>query len=567
MTIVTQPRAGGHRGSRKRPRWGGLLVIALVIGLVAGAAVVLLDVLRDDDESSASGTDVQSRSQTTDCGEQRFSIAADPRIATTVREIVETFTDSEGGACITVGVRSVASARTAADVARAEGKGLGGSLPDAWIPDSSLWLEVAGRTDEGKERLDGSGTSLATTPVVLATTRDRATAIGWPDAPDWSEALETNGPVTLAVPRLDRDAPGLASLGALQGSRSLPEFARLVAAPPLPEGQPISLVVAGAAEMVPSTEQEVAAATDAGADVVAIYDESFNALNFPLVRVQPLGAEENPDLDALFAKLRDALTKDAGQKVLGAAGFRAPDGTASDDALRTDGVDYSAAAGEPASTTEQIDTARSDWATQGRRARMLLLMDRSGSMGERLPDGQTRAEAAQPALRALAAGASPDDALGLWAFTTGIGNGDYEILLSARRLDLQEDGVGRRAQFLGQVDELTPVVGGATPLYDTIAAAYENATQRYVDGRFNAVVVVTDGRNEDAGSLGLPQLLDQIRRKFDGARPVRIITVAYGEDADVATLRRIADATGGRSYRALTAEQVQSRLGELFSEL
>ncbi len=537
--------------------------MVLVIGLTAGAAAVAVKALRGDG-AGGSGTDVQAGDQNAACGEQRFSIAADPRIAAAVREIVAELPEDP---CISVGVRSVSSASTAEDVARAEGKGLGGALPDAWIPDSSLWIGIAGESDEGQERLDGDGTSLATSPVVLATTSERAAAIGWPDAPDWSAVLEPDPPVTLAMPRLDTDSAGLAALGALEDTRPLSEFARLVAAPPLPEGEPLSLVISGRAQMVPSTEQEVATAKTKGTDLAAVYDDSFDALDYPLVRVRPLDAKEDKDADALFDKIQQALTGEAGQKMLGLAGFRGPDGTASDAVPQSDAVDYEAAVGEPVTDTEGIDQARTDWATQGRRARLLLLMDLSGSMGERLPDGQTRAEAAQEALRGLVAGASPDDALGLWGFTTAVGNGDFEVLLPAQPLDRVVDGVTLRSEFLDQVDGLTPVTGGATSLYDTVAAAYSSASDRYVDGRFNAVVVVTDGRNEDPGSRELPALLDEIRREFDGARPVRIITVAYGEDADVQTLRKIADATGGRSYRALTAEQVQQRLGELLSEL
>ena len=65
---------------------------------------------------------------------------------------------------------------------------------------------------------------------------------------------------------------------------------------------------------------------------------------------------------------------------------------------------------------------------------------------------------------------------------------------------------------------MAPVPGGATSLYDTVAAAYATATDRYVDGRFNAIVVVTDGRNEDPGSRTLPGLLDDVRRKYESFR-------------------------------------------------
>ena len=58
-----------------------------------------------------------------------------------------------------------------------------------------------------------------------------------------------------------------------------------------------------------------------------------------------------------------------------------------------------------------------------------------------------------------------------------------------------------------------------------------------------------------------------LRREFDGIKPVRIITVAYGNDADLAVLRRIADVTGGASYQAVTAPEVAPLLAKALAAL
>ena len=119
----------------------------------------------------------------------------------------------------------------------------------------------------------------------------------------------------------------------------------------------------------------------------------------------------------------------------------------------------------------------------------------------------------------------------------------------------------RRALLAAAVRGIAPVPGGGTGLYDTTLAAFRVASAHYAYGRLNAVLIVTDGRNEDAGSISLNALLATLKRDFDGVRPVRIITVAYGADADTATLKRIADVTGGATYRALQASDV----GPLFA--
>jgi hypothetical protein len=61
--------------------------------------------------------------------------------------------------------------------------------------------------------------------------------------------------------------------------------------------------------------------------------------------------------------------------------------------------------------------------------------------------------------------------------------------------------------------------------------------------------------------------LDTLRAEFDGIKPVRIVTIAYGEQADVATLRAIADTTGGRSYQALTADEVSVAFTKALADL
>lgn len=561
MARVTESRVGGHRAARARSSWRGPVALVVVAGLGAAAASYWLG---DFGEKSSGASDVQAGNRDQTCGEQRFSIAADPRVAATVRAVVAELPPDE---CISVGVRSVSSAQTSADVARAADKGLGGTLPDAWIPDSSLWLDIAGASDEGAQRLDGDAESLASSPVVLAAAPDTAAALGWPDATDWQAVLGEDPPATLALPGLDSDGAALTALPALEGTGSLAELSRSVAAPPLPQGEPLGLVLSGQAQIVASTEQEVAAANRDQEQAVAMYDEAFGSLDFPLVRVRPIDAEDDPAADALFETIHDALTGSAGRRAWGAAGFRTADQAAADGAPQVEGVDFTTPAGDATTDASDLTTARTQWATQGRRARLLLLMDQSGSMAETLPDGRTRAQAAQDALRGLVDGASPDDALGLWGFTDLIGNGDYAVLSEVQPLDATVNGVSVRSEFLSQVDQLAPVVNGSTTLYDTIAAAYDAANADYADGLFNAVVVVTDGRNEDPGSRSLAALVDQIRRDFDGTRPVRIITVAYGENADVATLESIADATAGRSYRALTGDQVQDRLAELLAEL
>ena len=61
---------------------------------------------------------------------------------------------------------------------------------------------------------------------------------------------------------------------------------------------------------------------------------------------------------------------------------------------------------------------------------------------------------------------------------------------------------------------------------------------------------MTDGANEDPGSISLPHLVAQLKAMQDPARPVRIIAIGISGDADLTALSRIAAATGGKAFLA-----------------
>jgi Ca-activated chloride channel family protein len=111
-------------------------------------------------------------------------------------------------------------------------------------------------------------------------------------------------------------------------------------------------------------------------------------------------------------------------------------------------------------------------------------------------------------------------------------------------MDEQLDG-GRRAAVLADRIRGLPPEGG-TGLYDTSLAAFQYVRERQSPGNINAVVLLTDGRNEDNG-LDLPGLLDRLRTER-GDRSVRLFTIAYGADADVGILKQIGETSGGAGY-------------------
>lgn len=79
---------------------------------------------------------------------------------------------------------------------------------------------------------------------------------------------------------------------------------------------------------------------------------------------------------------------------------------------------------------------------------------------------------------------------------------------------------------------------GGTAIYDCIKHAGEIFASTPQDGRKRLIVVMSDGQNQD----GTPSF-DQIPRPT-----VPVFTVAFGDDADTATLEEIANSTGGQFF-------------------
>ena len=336
---------------------------------------------------------------------------------------------------------------------------------------------------------------------------------------------------------------------------------------------PARLVVSGEVDAIPSSEQGVIEANKRapdGAQLVAVYDAGVrSSLDFPLTTVAG-DAGQPEEVSHAADVVAEALLDPATQDLFAAAGLRTPRGVLAGPYGERQGVVPDAEPGARAPSVAQVRDLSSAWATVGRRSRLLVLVDRSGSMAETLPGStRTRAELAQRSLSTAIRTIAPDSDVGLWAFTTGLPGGDAEVLVPTGPLDstLAPGGPTRREDLLAQVERLTPRIGGGTPLYDAVLAGFRDAQRDFAYGRLNALIVVTDGRNEDARSISLDTLLDTLRVEFDGVRPVRIIAIGYGAQADTDTLRRITDITGGRVYRALTAGEVSTAFAEVLADL
>jgi Ca-activated chloride channel family protein len=191
-----------------------------------------------------------------------------------------------------------------------------------------------------------------------------------------------------------------------------------------------------------------------------------------------------------------------------------------------------------------------EWNQVRKKARVLLVMDVSGSMGDEAdPDtGATKLDLAKKAAIAALGEFNPEDDVGLRIFSTDIRDQeptDYRDVVDIGPMSVN------RPDLESSIERLVPTQG--TPLYTVAGDSYDTMVEQFDPERINAVVLLTDGRNEDPRNEDLGALLKMLRAQNEGeaTKPVRIFTIAYGGDADEATLKRIAEATNAAAYSAV----------------
>jgi Ca-activated chloride channel family protein len=179
------------------------------------------------------------------------------------------------------------------------------------------------------------------------------------------------------------------------------------------------------------------------------------------------------------------------------------------------------------------------WRSDRKPANIALVVDTSGSMSE-----ENKLDQAKQGLRVFLSQLSPNDRVGLITFN------DKVFRLSP----ISRFGT-TRAKLLSQVNGLFP--DGQTAVYDATQAGVQEVQQLKDASRINAVVVLTDGEDNQSNTSSSTLVSALQRQATSEGMAIRVYTIAYGSAANQDVLTQIASASGGKEY-AGDPKQIES---------
>jgi Ca-activated chloride channel homolog len=173
-------------------------------------------------------------------------------------------------------------------------------------------------------------------------------------------------------------------------------------------------------------------------------------------------------------------------------------------------------------------------------------------MKEKVPGsgGRTKIDIVKQAAGQALALFAPETNLGTWLFSTNlVGSKDWVESVPIGPTNARLPNGKIRREVLAEALNRLQATNGDTGLYDTTLAAFRALQRSYAPQRINIVVLLTDGINDDPeGGITRTELLQRLKAEQRKDQPVRIITIAYGADADATSLRMISQATGGLAF-------------------
>jgi len=502
----------------------------------------------------------------TTTGDVVLRVAYTPEKETTFREIVDRFNRS--GAKTLQG-KPVRVEAVSLDADKMMAAALAGDV-EAISPDSAVWLtqlDASWRAQQGLSpqqtgaSLVGETTRYAISPVVIAMWEDVARnmgaperSIGWSDLMDrarsdpgfrWSHPSTSTASGLLATLAMFYAGSGktrgltqedalaeetLASVSAVEKTvRYYGEGELAVIQRALSDGPKFLDAFVVQEQLVIYYNRQAKEHR-----LMAIYPREGT-----LWQDHPLALLEQPGLTSdqrqAHSAFRDYLLSMEAQQFFLEQGYRPADvsvrraapGTPFTDANGVDPTQPQTTLQVPSSSV--ITVVREAWAYTKRQTNVFLVSDTSGSMADNNKIGLAR-QAMQTFVQQIP---SDQERVGLLTFASDVQEAVPLAELGSNRAALEEAIANLSAR-------------GNTALLDAVYAAYVKLQDLKDTERINAIVVMTDGR-ENRSRMQLADLARRIQTGNTSGIPVVIFCIAYGEDADMDTLRAIAEASGGQA--------------------
>jgi hypothetical protein len=565
-----------RRGRERHVRVGLLVAIAI------GIASVLM-----------AGLAAQAVMARSSCDDHplTLNVAVSDDIAPAAASVAQLFNRQHhqaAGQCVEAKVTREDPAAVAAGVDGTPASG-GVPVPDAWIPDSSLWVDVARTLPLGAQRVQPTGITVARSPLVIVMPPAAAAQIpAFNNGIGWSFLLPpgAGGPtssqqVRVELPDPTQSAAGLATLvemtrllGSGAAARtSLTTFVRS-AQSSAQFGNPGSLAAfvtlasppLNAHPVTVTSEQAVLSydAAHPGQPLAARYPTGpAPALGTPQLDYPYLVTSTDPAEVTAAHEFGTLLQQGYTAALVRHYGFRSADGTTGT-LPAGDGLARQTLQLAPTATAAEAQTALQVWRRLQIGSRDLVLMDTSSSM--QMPSGfpgvTLEQELTQTAVLGLAL--FPDSTqMGMWDFADHLnGSLPYRQLVPAGPLPAEMGLISRRQQ-LQQIDmSLHPLANTPAALNQAILAAYQQMAATYQANYTNAVIVMTAGVDNAPGDTPVGTLVSKLHALYNPNRPVELIIIMLGSKGNFPALQQIATAGGGAAYPVTDPTQV----GKVFFE-
>jgi hypothetical protein len=512
----------------------------------------------------------------------RLRLAASPDIAPALTAAAKRARDSDltsDGRCIAVTVTARDSYKVADALAAGRKTGV-----QVWVPDSGLWVD---RLTANNTALDVTPSgAVASTPIGVAMVPAAAKSLGWPKKTySWLElagATLRDDSLKLGAADPTRSATGLLALtrlttaagkvkgGDTQAAAMMRTLSQRTSDSDAQVVDTLPRDSSGAEQGNPKRNQalvlseQAAYAYNSSADSGAGLDMFYPKDGSPqLDHPYTMTGQLTTDQSRAALRFMNYLRQPEQSRLLQKYGFRTSDEEAPEALVAVAGGRSPQPYAEPALRSDPdtaLQEALGTWTITVQSARLTTVVDASSSMSDQVPGtGQSRMDVTKASLLQALATFTPEDEIGLWEFSRKLdGDKDYRVLVPTERLGDRKGSGTQRDLLSAAFGSLRPVPNGATGLYDTTLAAYRAATSSYAKGKFNALVVLTDGVNQDPGSISRGKLLSELRRVSDPEHPVPLIMIAVGPDADKAEAKQIAEVTGGSGQSVSNPSQIQS---------